>query len=273
MESALRTEHREAQSRLLMRVAELESQLAGRLVTPTPAVHVFSTETTAPVSRGCGGAATARHIATIARAGQAVQADDALDVAGGLVVIAALLVGDDDAEPRGSRPHPAAAGARVGRRLSRRSAVDLGRRRNRPWLGEGARFWHGPAHWSGLTGRHNPPRCISERQASACPWAETLFASVTSGTRRRCRGAGRGGVTRSVKAAPCPTLLATATLGSGSDSGSGAAAAQRGRPGGVSSTRPSRCRTRARSGAATTSSPGCMRSPKSSMNGFRAFGI
>ena len=35
-ESALRTEHREAQSRLLMRVAELESQLAGRLVTPVP---------------------------------------------------------------------------------------------------------------------------------------------------------------------------------------------------------------------------------------------
>ena len=40
----------------------------------------------------------ARHISDIARAVQAAQGHDALDVAGGLVVIAALLVGDDDAE-------------------------------------------------------------------------------------------------------------------------------------------------------------------------------
>ena len=56
----------------------------------------------------------ARHISDIARAVNAAMRHDALDGAGGLVVIAALLVGDDDAEARGSRPHPAAAGARAG---------------------------------------------------------------------------------------------------------------------------------------------------------------
>jgi hypothetical protein len=51
----------------------------------------------APALRDAAALATAAHVSAIARAVLAVPADDVLDTAGALIVVAALMAGDDPA--------------------------------------------------------------------------------------------------------------------------------------------------------------------------------